>query len=481
LQVSSSDLQGDILPHKSLLGLLLFIVIFSLPLSAAHAAGGIWPLFSYDTSGEQKEVEFLGPLFTWRETTEGTEWGIRPLVYRTKYPSQELLRWEFLCPLGKYQLKEGDSKVFLVPFTLFRDEVTSSRPERRERNYAILTAFWGRTDHGEGYGGFFPIAGQFKERFSRDRIVFYLWPLYSRIEDEGEITWRIPWPIVDVMGGKAKGIYIRPLWGYKVKGDEYSRGFILWPIYVYRDQDLDTDKPESTRFYLPFYATQRSPGARTDIFIPPFFFHQRVDDPPFEQWRFPWPVVTLVRSEGVRETEVFPLFRIREEEQKKRLNILWPVYKYEWDIMTAEEETAYRFLLVNKYRIVKELDTGKEALDTNFWPLFDYRRGFEGEKGFYIFPLLPLHDDALERNIYPLLWVYRYTRSAQGETLSDLLWGLYRRRHTSEFSSTQFAFLLRIEKKGEERFTLSFLEGLIRYQATPEGGKVGFFFMGPSD
>jgi len=28
---------------------------------------------------------------------------------------------------------------------------------------------------------------------------------------------------------------------------------------------------------------------------------------------------------------------------------------------------------------------------------------------------------------------------------------------------------------------LSILEGLIRYQGTPEGGKVGFFFMGPSD
>jgi len=470
------------LPPKSLLGLLLFIVIFSLPLSPAHAAGGIWPLFSYYTYGEQKEVEVLGPLFTWKEDREGTEWGIRPLVYRTHHPSQELLRWEFLCPLGKYQLKEGDRKSYLFPVSVFRDEVTSSRPERRARNYAIVTAFWGRTDHDEGYGGFFPIAGQFKERFSRDRIVFYLWPLYSRIEDEGEVTWRVPWPIVSVMGGKARGLYIWPLWGHKERAGEYSRGFILWPFYVYKDDDLDTDRPVRTRFYIPFYATQRSPGARTDIFITPFFFHQRVDDPSFDKWRVPWPIVTLVRSERARETEVFPLFRVREEEQKKRLAILWPLYKYEWDIMTAEEETAHRFLLVNKHRIVKELATGKEALDTNIWPLFDYRRGFEGEKSFYIFSLLPsFHDDALERNIYPLLWVYRYTRSAQGATLSDLLWGLYRRRHSSEFSFTQFAFLLRIERKGEECFSLSFLEGLIRYQGTPEGGKMGFFFMGPSD
>jgi hypothetical protein len=469
------------LPYKSLFRLLLFIVILSLPLSPCHAASGVWPFFSYYATAEQKEVEVLGPLFLWKEDREGTEWGVRPFVYHSDYPSQELRRWEFLYPLAKHQRKEGDTKFYLVPFSLSRDEITSSAPEKRERNSSIVTAFWGRTDHGESYGGFFPIAGQFKERFSRDRIVFYLWPLYSRIEDEGEVTWRIPWPVVSVMGGKAKGLYIWPLWGRKVRAGEYSKGFILWPFYDYIDQDLDTDKPESTRIYLPFYAFVRSPGARTDIVIPLLFLHQRVDDPPFEKWNLPWPFFTLVRGKGVRETEVFPLFRIREEEKKKRFYVLWPLYKYEWDIMTAEEETVRRFLLVNKYRIVKELDTGKEALDANFWPVFDYCRGFEGEKSFYIFPLLPLHDDGMQRNIYPLLWVYRYSRSAQGDTLSDLLWGLYRHRSSTDFSSTQFAFLLRIEKKGEEGFSLSVLEGLIRYQSTPEGGRVGFFFIKPGD
>jgi len=469
------------LPHKSLLRLLLFSIIFFLPFSPALGAGGLWPLFSYYTFEEQKEVEVLGPFFTWREAEQGTEWGLRPFVYRTNYPSQELRRWEFLYPLGKYQLKEGDNKFYLVPFTLFRDEVTSSRPERREKNSSFLTAFWGRTDNDKGYGGFFPLAGQFKERFGRDKIEFYLWPLYTRIEDEGEVTWRIPWPVVTLIGGKAKGLYIWPLWGYKVRSGEYSKGFVLWPFYAYMDQDLDTDRPVSTRLYLPCYATVRSAGARIDIFIPPLFFHQRVDTPPFEKWEFPWPFFTLVRGEGVRETEVFPLFRVREEEQKKRFYCFWPLYKYEWDLMASEEETVRRFLLINKYRIVKELDTGKEALGANLWPLFDYRRGFAGEKSFYIFPLLPLHDDGMARNIYPLLWVYRYTRSPQGETLSDLLWGLYRRRSSSDLSSTQFAFLLRIEKEGEARFSLSVLEGLIRYQGTQEGGKLGFFFMNPGD
>jgi hypothetical protein len=468
-------------PRQVLLSILLCAILFSLLLfPAPGGACGVWPLFSYYNSEGQTEVEILGPLFTWRNDVQGTEWGIRPFLYLTNYPSQELWRWEFLYPLGKYQLKEGDHKFYLVPFGLLRDEVTSSAPVRREKASSFLTAFWGQTDEGERYGGFFPIGGRLKERFGRDRIVFYLWPLYSRIEDTGEITWRILWPFFSLIGGEAEGLYIWPLWGHKVRSGEYSRGFALWPFYSYIDQYLDTDNPVRKRFYLPLYATVSSPEGRVDIFIPPFFFHQWAYNSSFEKWEFPWPFLTLVKGEGVREWEVFPIFRLREEERKKRSYFLWPLYKYEWDLMASEEEIVRRFLLINKYRVVKELETEREALETNLWPLFDYRRGLGGEASLYILPLLPLHDEGMERNIYPLLWIYRYTRSPQGETLTDFLWGLYRRRTSPQVSSTQFAFLLRIEKRGDANVSLSFLEGLIRYHGTQEGGNVGFLFMDPA-
>ncbi len=466
--------------QKNLLRLLFLIIPFSLLLSPAQGeSSGIWPLFSYHTSEGVRELEILGPLCTWRNDEAGTEWGIRPFMYLTKHPAEELWRWEFLYPVGKYQLKEGDHKFYFVPFSLIRDEVTSSSPERREKASSFLTAFWGQTDEGEKYGGFFPIVGRLDDRFGRDKIVFYLWPFYSRIEDEGEITWRILWPFFSRMGGEAEGLYVWPLWGRRVRAGEYEKGFVLWPGYVYIDQDLDTDTPLRKRFYLPFYATVRSPRGRADIFIPPFFFHQWAYNSSFEKWEFPWPFLTLVRGEGVSEWKLFPLFRVRNEERKKRSYLLWPLYKYEWDHVASEEEDVHRFLLINKYRVVKALATGKEALDANLWPLFDYRRGLGGQVSLHIFPLLPLHDAGLERNTYPLLWIYRYTRSPEGETLSDFLWGLYRRRTSPQMSSTQFAFLLRIEKKEDEDLSLYFLEGLLRYRRTQEGGKVGVFFIDP--
>jgi len=468
--------------QKSLLGSLLLSIVFLLLLSPAHGGtSGLWPLFSYYTSEGEKAVEIFGPLFTWRADEGGTEWGIRPFVYGTTYRSQELRRWEFLYPLGKYQVREGDRKAYLVPFSLFRDETTSSAPERRERASAIITAFWGQTEEGERYGGFFPIAGRLKKRFGRDEIAFYLWPLYSRIEDEGEITWRTPWPLFSRFGGAAEGLYVWPLWGRRERAGKYRKGFALWPCYLYMDEYLNTADPVSKRLYLPFYATIRSPRGRVDIYIPPLFFHQWAYNGSFEKWVFPWPFFTRVKGEGVNEWEVWPLFRLRTEERKKRSALFGPVYKYEWDLTSSEEEIVRRFLLINKYRTVKELKTGREAVDANLWPLFDYRRGLEGEMSFSIFPLLPLHDDGMERNIYPFMWVYRYTRSPEGTTLSDFLWGLYRRRTSPEFSSTQFAFLFRINKQGDEKFSYSLFEGLFCYRRAPEGGTVGFFFMGPSD
>ena len=163
--------------RQVLLSLILFALCSSLLLLPARGgASGIWPLFSYYASEERTEVEILGPLFTWTEEEQRSEWGIRPFVYLTNDPARELLRWEFVYPLGKYQYKEGDHKSYLVPFSLLRDEVTSSEPERREKASAFLTAFWGQTDEGEKYGGFFPIAGRLEERLGRDEINFISGP-----------------------------------------------------------------------------------------------------------------------------------------------------------------------------------------------------------------------------------------------------------------------------------------------------------------
>lgn len=466
------------MPSKAFVKLLCFFSLTCLlPFPAAHGKSwGVWPLFSYYESETIKEWEVLGPFFVWRETKESKEWGIRPFVYRATDPSREFERTEFLYPLGKYQRVEGDKKFYVVPISLFRDEATYSSPEKREKASSILTVFWGETDSGERYGGFFPLTGHLKERFGKDEITFHLWPLYSQIKDEGEVTWRIPWPFISVTRGAAEGVYVWPLWGHKEREGEYSKGFFLWPFFAYFDEHLDTDMPVHKRYYLPFYASIRSPQTTVDMAFIPFLFHQKSDTPPFEKWSL-WPILTKADGEGIRERKVFPVFRLRQEPERERRFFLWPLYTYEFDRFGTEEEEVYRFLLINRHRKVRDVDTRAEAVDANLWPLFSYRRGMNGAVNCYIFTLLPLRDKGLERNTYPLFWIYRYTRSPEGEILSDLFWGLYRRRTSPQGLSIQLAFLLRVEKKQDGDFSLSILEGLFRYQRTKAGKRMRFLFM----
>jgi hypothetical protein len=465
------------LPRKGILRLLGFsFIMWLLPFHATHGKSyGIWPFFSYYESERLKEWEVLGPFFVWRETEEGREWGIRPFMYRTNYPSRDLDRTEFLYPLGKYQRSKVDRRFYVIPFSLFRDQETYPTLGRREKAYSILTVFWGETDRGERYGGFFPLTGHLKERFGRDEITFHLWPLYSQIKKEGETRWRILWPFISVSSGEAEGVYVWPLWGHKVRTGEYSKGFFLWPFYVYIDEDLDTDTPLQKRYYLPFYASIRSPQTTVDMVFPPIFFHQKNQTSNLEKWEL-WPILTKADGEGIRERKIFPLFRIRQEPDKERRVFLWPLYIYRFDRFGTEEQEIYQFLLINKHRKVRYVDTGVEAIDANLWPIFSYRRAIDGAENCYIFTLLPLRDQGMERNIYPLFWIYRYSRSPEGETLSDLLWGLYRRRTSPQGSSTQIAFLLRIEKKENGELCLSILEGLFRYERKQETRKVGFFY-----
>jgi len=433
----------------------------------------VWPFYSYYETDEVKELEVLGPFFVWRQTDEVREWGLRPFIYRTEKPSADYELTEYLYPLGRYERMGDDEKSYLIPLSLRKQETYPAQGEQAT-HHTFLAAFWGETESGERYSGFFPFTGTMKGRFARDEITFHLWPLYSRIVRGDEVTYRIPWPFVSVTKGSAEGVSLWPLWGYKIKEGVYSRGFLLWPFYVYTDVDLDTENPIRRRYYLPFYAFIRSPRTTVDMILPPLFFHQHSDEPSLDRWEF-WPFITWVDGDDVLERRVFPFFRSRQEPDKRREFFLWPLCIREWDRYGTEERCLLRFLLINRHRVIRDTQSGEYSVATNLWPLFDYRRDSDGAVHFHVFSLFPLQHDGPERTIYPLFWIYRYVRSSDGCELADLLWGLFRHRRTPRGSSTQIAFLLRTDRWGEEDTQLSLLLGLFRYRRTPTEDRVQLF------
>lgn len=210
------------------------------------------------------------------------------------------------------------------------------------------------------------------------------------------------------------------------------------------------------RLYFPFYASVRSPRQRSAIYLPPFFHHKRTVQPPYERWETPWPLVIWDEY----EEGLFPIYRLRREPDKKRRYFLWPLYVCEWDRIGDGEMVTRRLFLINRSRELRG-PQGVVEKDLNLWPFFSYRRGPEGTE-LYSLQVLPFRHEGLERNLYPLFWIVRYKRFTHGETLFDLLWGLFRLRKGPWGTRWRIAFLLE-EASSEGERELRLLGGLLSF------------------
>src|SRR4030042_2494806 len=162
-----------------------------------------WPFFQYFSDPIQgtKEIGGLGPFFSWKKDPQRRQWGIRPLLYWTEDEKESLRRLEYIYPLGKYQVKDGDKKGYFALISLFREE---SFDGKKKWDFQFFPFFIGETEKGEDYFGLFPIYGFLLDRYGKDEIRFYLWPLYGESTSEGVHTTNLLWPFFSFIKGEKK-------------------------------------------------------------------------------------------------------------------------------------------------------------------------------------------------------------------------------------------------------------------------------------
>ncbi len=407
---------------------LLSVLLASSPSPCAEDEGlslKLWPLFHYWRDSERAEstIRILGPLIYRRKGVGEGEFAVRPLFYWTKNDKEDFLRIEYLYPLGKFKREGGYTKNYIVPFTTLRDEKGDGR---REKHFSLFIYFRGQAENGEVYWGIFPLYGQLVDRFGRDRIRFYLWPVYSDWSDEGSYTWNFLWPILSkTRGGGKKAFRVWPLWGFEEEEGVSRSHFLLWPFFIKADRDLDADDPEREYFLFPLYRGVRSKRARQVTVLWPFFSYGVDEKYAYKRWDAPWPFVSFSRGENLRRVLIFPLYYHQEVPGDRTLWVLWPLYQCWDDVVGGQREVVKRFLLINR---IKTVFNGKGEViskEVSIWPFFRYSR--EGdETKLYLFDLIPLRNDGLDRNWIPLYRVFRYERSPSGKRWS-ILWWLYER------------------------------------------------------
>ena len=424
-----------------------FVCIFLftiLSFTEVYASIHLSPLFDYQSNKVVKDIDALGPIFSYHYGPKKIELSIRPIMSYQKTP--ERVSWHFLYPLLRYE--RGEETKFSLLLLV-----------NKEKDYTeIFPFFWGKTRNNERFGGVFPFYGKFKDRFGRDEISFFLWPIYTFSRD-GEIRTHRLFLLLFTChrGGGRKAIKFFPFYGRDDKEGEFHKRYYLWPIIIYQRTDLDT----SPKYYFsifPFYISQRTPFSRSLTILWPFFYYYRCGN--YKRFDLPWPFFGFARGDHRKEVKVLPLFSYKRKKGIKSFYAPYPIYKHELDTTTGEKIVTDYFFFFNRYerRYDKE---GRPTLKFfKFWPLF-YYKSKDGQVKSYFPAILPIEHEGFERNIAPLLRIYYHKRDLDSEYTS-LLWGTYRHMKTRELESRHFSFLLGIER-GKNYKKVSLLAGLFQY------------------
>jgi len=436
-------------------------------LSPAPRRENFAPLFIYSEDEERdgKAIDILGPLFTYRKDTQETDLAFRPFFYWEKEEKEGVksTQLEYLYPLGKYKRTEREVESYFMPFFSTRRDLTQKETEKKERGF--LLAFWGETDKGESYGGFFPIYGNLKNRFGHDELNFLLWPIYSDSRDGESRTYTFLWPFFSRSeGGGRDGFKFWPLGGYDRKENDYDKTFFLWPIFHFEKRYLYTDDPTEINMAWPFYVSSTSSKRVSRSVIWPLFNYTHDEDDHYTQWDFPWPILQWAKGDEKSIFRIFPIYGHKYWEDYERGYILWPIYWYYKEEDDQHKKVLNRYLLLSKDQTEVWKNEGQQERRLRIWPLFYYRQEKEGAVYSYWPCLIPVDFGGFERNWVPLLSLYEYRRNPKGESESKFLWGFYVHRQNAYRELFELSFFLTYYT-AEDLSYFSLLKGFLEYRA----------------
>ena len=313
-------------PPLSIMALLLIILSCGCATSFTdNRRLNMEPFFNYDkdTGEEYTQFDAIGPLFTFKSKPKKKEYGLRPFFYVRKKEEGLFKEVEYLYPLGKYRVTEKERVSRFIP--LFSSHKDLSEESKKPSDFGFFPVFWGKDEENKNYWGVFPIYGRLSHRFGKDRIRFFLWPLYSDSKEGGSRTQNILWPIFSrTTGGGKSGWRIWPLYGQEEKEDEYSKYYALWPIFFFQKTDLDTDNPRTFTAALPLFVSSHSPDKESRSFLWPFSTIPSTEQKTIRDGICPGPSSIMGKGKGWKTSGFSPYTDTRKKMIQKAASFYGP-------------------------------------------------------------------------------------------------------------------------------------------------------------
>ena len=394
---------------------------------------GLWPLYTADALpwAGVRESRALGPVLHWEIQRDRRLFEARPL-YST-LSSAEARRRDLLFPISGCRETPDRWLCSLVFLASHRSDLV-----RHTTRTHLLVGFWGKTEKQQLYGGLFPLAGVFKERFGRERIGFLLWPLFARAKRDGFTETHLLWPFFGWgSGGGRSMLRIWPLYGVSKREGVYTRRFFLWPLIHRRAERLDADTPADTFLFLPLYGRRDTGPQASRFFLFPLFLKQwNRQDPGVGRIDLVWPLYSKSRhSDGSETLAIRPFYFRSRRDDHQQTSFLSGLVGRTGIHEAGLNESSWQVLWIGRIGTRRQQD--REVQRVDLWPLYRWLRVREPdghERGFlrvpYLIPLRGLEPDGWNRNYNQFFELYG-VRWRDGEMRSSLFFGLHEVRRSA--------------------------------------------------
>jgi len=412
---------------------LLLAAAMALPAFAAER--NAWPFWvgqEDPATGQISSQQILGPLYASQTNPDGSaQQVLRPLWLKTT--KDETTTSYFLYPFFTWQ-RTPDSRSF--SFFQLINQSRSTAPSGPDTHRFDVWPFYFSRDTGNpatSYHALFPVAGTIKNRFGKDRLTWYFFPLYFNTDKAGMQITSVPWPFIRVINGTAghHGFEFWPLFGFREHPGDYRSQFYLWPLGYKDEQRLSAPQPDVKLGVLPFYAREYGPGYLSETYAWPFVgYTHRTIPAQYDEIRYFWPFLVQGRGDQQYVNRYAPFYTHSIIKGYDKTWMLWPLYRHaSWSEngIAQKKDTVLFFLYSSvKQRSLTNLSAAP-AYKTHLWPLFTVWDNGAGRRQTQVLSPLEIifpHSDQVRQLYTPLFAVYRFDQRAPGDTRHSLLWNL---------------------------------------------------------
>jgi hypothetical protein len=439
------------------------------------------PLFDHFplTLDSGTRTEALGPLFYWEEKDTQRTWALPPLFCDTTDSALDSHEYEIGYPVLTYRRFGLERRWQFIQIFSFAGGQNGDE-QKAKRTTIFPFYFRQRTEEpDQDYTAVFPFYGHLKHRLFRDEIFFKMFPVYSRTRKADIVTTNWGYPVYSVRRGNGlEGWKLWPFYGWERKevtkqtngfGDVetvpgHYNWFTMWPFVLDSTSGIGSENPTRQHAILLVYGYEHSPQRDSRSVIWPFFTHTIDRKKKYEERDMPWPIIEFAHGEGKTTRRIWPFFSRAHTEYLESDWYLWPVYKFNRFHADPADRSRMRILLfLYSNTVQKNTETGESERLAALWPLYTYKRDYNGNSRLQLFaplePILP-NNRSIEREYSPVWSVWRAEKNAKtGATSQSLLWNLYRHEATPTSKKCSLLF------------------GLFQYQSGTAGKRMRLFYI----